>query len=223
MAVELIDGWWCDSRTYPDIDQRTYNVLNLIAYFKSHGWTDNAIAGLAGNTEVESRQNPGLMETRPASWPTDTALNSYKRGIGLTQWTSSNAPPQKLINWAIVNGMDWRSGWIQCFRIYRESVFNYQWAKNNVQGVTFPEWTQMTETPERMSDIFARAYERAASTDFATRRQWARHWWDLIQSDPDLPVVPADPPIGPEPPPGPETRVPIWLLFKIKEDNSRHA
>lgn len=217
--MELLDGWWADPRTYPSQAEKTENVKNLVAYFRAHGWTDEAIAGLAGNTEVESRQNPGLFETRPQEWPTNP--NSYKRGIGLTQWTSSNAPPQKLVNWAETNNLNYQSGWVQCFRIYRECINNYQWVAKFV-GVSFYEWSQMHETPERMAEIFERAYERAKAPDFATRRQWARYYYDLMQtwSPADLPEVPPDPEIAPTPPPGPEVRLPIWLLFKFTEVTS---
>lgn len=53
-----------------DTDQNTgfpeaskqQNVTMIANYFRAQGWTDNAIAALCGNMEIESYLNPGQFE-----------------------------------------------------------------------------------------------------------------------------------------------------------------
>lgn len=207
---DLYLDWYCDYNHYNSTTQRDYNALRVAAYFRKKGWTDNAIAGILGNMWVESSINPWLYEGRPT--PPPEPPENWVRGFGLTQWTNSGNPPQpphKLIIWCLDNGYDWRSGWVQCYRIYREQVKELQWIVSS-SGLTFTEWSRSTGTPEYLCEVFKNSYERGG-IDLETRQQWARTYYDMLQEDPELPDVPPDP----------AGHIPIWLLFKFRERRSK--
>lgn len=118
-----------------------------------------------------------------------TTLDPDKDGYGLTQWT----PASKLVNWANRNGLIWRNnGNTQCQRIQYEMLGEYQWVQN--VKISFGEFSKSTESVEYLTRAFCRNYERPADPDFDTRIANALYWYDFLR-----------------------TRIPIWLLWKMKE------
>lgn len=222
MELILRDGWWSDSLTLIQSDEkRDHNAINIYNYFMGKGWTVNAIAGMCGNIWVESRFNPGLFENRPQEWPPEPPMFDYTHGIGLTQWTGANSAKtgQKLVHWAVSLDYDYLNGWVQCLRILREQENEWQWRKANVQNMTFTQFSRSTLPATTLSDKFERAYERAESPDFATRRRWAQYYYDLFKDREPVPVP--DPTPGPHPgpePPEPTIHgIPVWLLFQFRK------
>ena len=167
--------------------------VNIIAnFFRGYGWTDNAIAGLLGNMDIESFINPAQFEI--GSVYTD---NNY--GFGLVQWTSSSRID--FINWA---GADWLTNYDkQLQRIIYELNGGYvQWIPVSMYNyMTFQQYTQSTESPEYLVMVFERSYERGTPME-AQRTAAARKWYDYLQ--------------GYTPGPTPTKKLPVWLLFKIR-------
>lgn len=152
----------------------------MYAYLKNQGWTIEAIAGAAGNFEIESRFNPGLFEGRVyTEWPSNDFALRVVRGFGLAQWTPANT---KYMEWAI-NTMeaDYRNGWLQ---LYRLTLTKGLWVRGNVGGMTFQQYTQSTQSPEQLSRIWCKAYERPASPDYASRATAARTYYTLFAGTP---------------------------------------
>lgn len=100
-------AWWAQQRRLNDSEQME-NVQNIVHYFRTKNWTDEAIAGMLGNIQNESAFNPAAEEgynvyyapsenhiTPTEQWWIDM-YNGKKRGYGLTQWT----PARKYKIWA---------------------------------------------------------------------------------------------------------------------------
>lgn len=206
MADFYLD-WWCAFDSYLTMQHRDDNALRVMAYFRRKGWSDQAIAGLCGNMWVESSINPWLYEGTPSVQPYPP--ENWVKGFGLTQWTNSDGPPHKFIGWAIERGFDWKSGWVQCYRIYRESILELQWEKKSKHDkISFEDWTHKTDwSIDKMTECFKDCYERGGR-DLATRQQYANYYYNELIEGPDLPPVPPDPGAAGVPP--------IWLLFKMR-------
>ena len=157
--------------------QQEQNVLMIAAYFRSLGWTDNAIAGMCGNMEIESFLNPGQFEIGHNYSP------SY--GFGLVQWT----PYTNYSSWA---GSDWRTNYNkQLQRIKYEFDNGLQWIPvASYNYMTFAQYSQSTATPEYLAMAFEYSYERG--TPMQTQRETAaRKWYTFLSGTPtpgNLPI-----------------------------------
>lgn len=171
-------------------EQREQNAREIWGYFQARGWTLESVSGMLGNIHYESGINPAQWQTghtiEDPAYPNDT-------GYGLVQWT----PWQKYSTWA---GDDWRTN-------YRKELERIQWELDNGEqwipkpaygDMTFQQFTQSTQTPEYLAEVFEYSYERG--TWASDRATYARQWYDYLGGAG---------PISPRPP--------IWLLFKLKE------
>ena len=68
---------WISGNRYLSLSEMQNNVDIIHYFFRSAGWTDNAIAAMLGNMQSESTINPGIWE----------GLDPYAGGYGLVQWT----------------------------------------------------------------------------------------------------------------------------------------
>lgn len=169
--ANMLNGWYYAPDAYLTKEHRQNNAKLVKAFFRSMGWSYNAICAMLGNMEVESSINPGLIEGRK------TTLDPDKDGYGLTQWT----PASKLINWANKNGLSWRnSGNTQCQRIQYEMLGEYQWVQN--VKISFGEFAKSTASIDYLTRAFCRNYERPADPDFDTRIANALYWYDFLKS-----------------------------------------
>lgn len=172
-------AWYAiDTASYPNITEaQKQNNVNIIAtYFRGLGWTDNAIAALCGNMEIESLLNPAQFEIG------GNYGSNY--GFGLVQWT----PRTKFSNWA---GTDWRTNYNkQLQRIKWELDNNDQWIPVASYGyMTFYQFTQSTATPEYLAMAFEYSYERG--TPMTSQRETAaRKWYTYLGNMPtaNIPV-----------------------------------
>lgn len=151
------------------------NVNIIAAYFRGLGWTDNAIAALCGNMEIESYLNPGQFELGHNYDP--------QYGFGLVQWT----PYTNFSSWA---GSDWRSNYNkQLQRIKYELDNGLQWIPvASYNYMTFAQFTQSTATPEYLVMAFEYSYERGTPLT-AQREAAARNWYIYLGNNPS-PQIP---------------------------------
>lgn len=165
--------------------ERQQNAREIWGYFQQRGWTLESVSGMLGNIHYESGINPGQWEEQ---FPIYGA-----GGFGLVQWT----PWTKFSNWA---GSDWETNYTkQLARIQWELDNNDQWIPVSSYGyMTFQQYTQSTQTPEYLAEVFEYSYERG--TWAAARSTYAREWYDYLGG------------VGPI-----THHIPIWLLFKMKE------
>lgn len=171
-------------------EQRQQNAREIWGYFQQRGWTLESVSGMLGNIHYESGINPAQWQTghtiEDPAYPNDT-------GYGLVQWT----PWQKYANWA---GDDWRTNYNKELACIQYELDNgEQWIPVSSYGsMTFQQFTQSTQTPEYLAEVFEYSYERG--TWAADRSTYARQWYDYLGGV------------------GPITHsIPIWLLFKLKE------
>lgn len=167
-------------------EQQQQNAREIWGFFQGENWTLEAVSGMLGNMELESYINPG-------QWETNFPVYG-QGGFGLVQWT----PYTNYSTWA---GSDWESNWNkQLQRIQYELENGLQWIPVSAYGnMTFYDFTQSTQTPEYLAEVFEYSYERGTWSDL--RKTYARKWYDYLGG--------AGPIVG--------GNIPIWLLFKLKE------
>lgn len=170
--------------------EQQQNVLNLATYFRSHGWTDNAIAAMCGNMQTESYLNPGQYQH---GFPVGTASG----GFGLVQWT----PRTKFSDWA---GAAWESDFdLQPARIQYELENGLQWQyrPGYTQFISFADFAVSTDSVDYLTGAWLYYYEgpQDPASSIALRRQQAARWFEFLGNTPT-----------------PSMNLPIWLLFKIR-------
>lgn len=171
------NGWEAASWT---TEQKANNVYIIASYFRSQGWSIEAICGMLGNMEVESYLNPG-------QWQHNMAIMDYNNpsGFGLVQWT----PFYKYTDWA---GSDFSTNYNkQLYRIQYELENYEQW--DAVYGITFAEYSVSTENPRRLAEIFYDSYEKG--TAYGGRSDRAAFWYEYLTGHEVPPWVPPD--VGP--------------------------
>lgn len=162
------------------------NADIMIAFFRAKGWTDNAIAGMFGNMQTESRLNPGAWQNYQ-----EPAEGVTRWGYGLVQWD----PYTNYSEWA---GDDWlNNGTKQCERIIYELENGIQWYKTSSYNMTFAEYTQSEESPANLAYAWMYNYERPASLDQPIRQSQAQQWYEYITGKPAVPEIP------------------VWLLWRM--------
>ncbi|EPH10686.1 phage tail tip lysozyme [Facklamia hominis] len=144
------------------------NAKIIWDYLTSHGWSQEAVAGILGNMEVETGIEPNLHEYGGGT------------GYGLVQWT----PGTRLINWAHQNGLDPSNIYTQLKRLEFE-VENCHISSINPYidklGVgNFRDFTKLRKSPEEMARIFVINYERPSNEGMKLekRQAAARRWYD---------------------------------------------
>lgn len=223
MTPTLINGWWLSTDTHLGTsntsgitDRQKVNATNIYNYLSSSGWSLSAIAGLIGNAQHESFLSPAYIQATNrwrlpnsaanlSDVPNSVMQNFYKEyygvstrafGIGLVQWDGKGITRQKLVGWAMNNGLNWYDGDTQCARLVDEYTRNIQWTARTLYGIrwTWSNYIDNDMTPEQSAHIWRICYEVGGDSSDATRQQNARYWYDYFE----------DTPPGPGPGPGPE-------------------
>jgi hypothetical protein len=171
---------------YLTMSEMTENAEYILGYLLNQGWTRNAVCGLLGNLQTESNINPGIWQGLD-SYDDNPYITVQGQGYGLVQWTPFN----KYTVWARDNGLDYKSIDSQLKRIMYEVSNNLQWFGGYSSTMTFQQFTQSTETPEYLAEVFIKTYEHPADPDQPIRGTQARYWWDNLSGNGT--VTPSDP------------------------------
>lgn len=202
-----------------DKQKQKVNVNTIYNALHSYGFTLQAICGMLGNMQSESVGfNPGVYQGRyKRVWP------SVNFGMGLVQWT----PNFKLNDWAKDNGdLHIYDIATQLKRIKYQAENNIQYGRRDSfpwswsAPQTFTEYKSSTQTAKQLAYAFYWYYEKPKSSTNPTDRDKsasgraanAEYWYNYLSGQP----IPPGP--GPGPVPG---DTPIWLLFKLKNNNWR--
>ena len=172
------------------------NAQIIAAYFLERGWTLNAIAGMLGNMQIESNINPGIWESLTRDPEAYREANGRYPGFGLVQWT----PYTKYTNWAgegSTTGL-WSK---QLDRIIYEMENGLQYYPTAAYPETFKEFSVSTKSPYYLAGAFLFNYENPKSPNADQRGKLGEKWYNYLLTVPNLGGL----------------RVPIWLLFKLKE------
>lgn len=151
------------------------NWLAFWQFFKSKGWTANAVSGILGNSYYESTVNPNRWE---GDVPFAEPVSS--RGYGLVQWT----PWTKIIDWLKEKGYYpdvSKFGQGECERIQLEMENNQQWIATATYPESFREFSVSTKDPYTLAIEFLANYERPADPNQPQRGDKAREIYDYIK------------------------------------------
>ena len=191
------------------------NATRIYEVLYSLGWTLEAVCGVLGNIEAESTYNPWR-------WQSDVVLPmgdpriEYQNGhaYGLCQWD----PAAKYISGgSIFNGYKPNysdrpggeyDGKAQLLYLNDYADY-YPTASYPLSYAQYKAASISDYTISYLAHAWFANFERGTWSD--SRVSAAEYWWAIFNGQP-----PPDPPPGP--PPG--RRLPIWLLFKLKEANS---
>lgn len=189
----------CTANSYNiSIEDMQPNARYIYQYLSNEGWTLNAIAGLLGNTQVESKMSPWAWQgTIDGSIINDdethtlntTVLAGKAPGYGLAQWT----PYSKYTDWCAANNLDYWDIDSQLYRICWEVKNNEQWIANSDKGydITFNEFITSTKDAYWLAGAFAFCYERPGSSTGTEEQQNnlkiergnnAKYWYDYLHN-----------------------------------------
>ena len=190
------------------------NALCLRDWFLANtDWTQNAIAGLAANIEIESTFNPDSMEN--PSYPIPTPGHD---GLGLVQWTSVTGdytnPLFMILEYLYGTVGDWGDPVKQCNAIMAEygkstgtippvTVPDYPAGWIPVSAYNYMSWSDYahsTAAPTYLADVFRASYERGVGNPGD-----ANYWYQLFMNNPYIP---------PGPYPGRRSGLKIWQMIK---------
>lgn len=160
------------------LDEMKGNAQYIMDFLLERDWTKNAISGLLGNLQSESTINPEIWQNLE-SYDHDPFATVEGHGYGLVQWTPFN----KFTIWASENLMDYKLMDTQLARILYEVENNLQWFGGYSSEMTFKEFSQSTETPEFLAEVFIKTYEHPADPDQPIRGTQARYWYDTLTGD----------------------------------------
>lgn len=154
-------------------DGMAHNADIIRAYFIDSGWTENAVAAIVGNMQVESGINPGR-------WENDNVGN-LSGGFGLVQWT----PATKIRDWILdtYGWPDYTNGDYQLDRIIYELEHGLQYSPAKGFKETFSEWSRSDKKPGYLAAAFLCNYERAADTGWGAqikRARIAEKWYQAL-------------------------------------------
>ena len=203
--------WIVNTERYLTETEQKNNAAIICSYFREKGWTFNAIAGMFGCMEGESRFNPQQWQS--------FQYGNLQTGYGLTQWT----PASKYINWA---GSDYETNHNkQLDRIQYEMTVapssTGQYFPTSSYPDTRTEFTVSTKSPAYLACAWAWNYERSnkvlngsEAVKEALKQEIgekADKWYSYIRSI-TLPEVPDTS----KPTPPAELNLPLWILFKFR-------
>lgn len=155
---------WISGNRYLSLSEMQNNVDILHYFFRSAGWTDNAIAAMLGNMQSESTINPGIWES----------LEPYAGGYGLVQWT----PYTNYSNWA---GDGWQdNGQKEMERIIYELNNGLQWISTSKYPMSFEDFTLSQEAPSELAQVWLYNYERPKVKPQPIRSTRANYWYQYI-------------------------------------------
>lgn len=175
----------CTKNSYSiSIDEMKPNARYIWQYFSSRGWTLNAVAGLLGNIQQESKMSPAIWESTIEGSIINadgtqvlnmSAIDSYYAkkgcypGYGLTQWT----PYSKYTDWCASHSLAYWDMDSQLQRIEYEVENKIQWQARPSKGynLTFSEFIASTQDAAWLAEAFAFCYERPARSSGTTAEQ----------------------------------------------------
>lgn len=187
----------CTKNSYNiSIDEMKPNAQYIWQYLSSRGWTINAVAGLLGNLQQESKMSPCIWEGIVKDCETiDTITGihtltekgkNFQHGYGLTQWT----PATKFFNWCNNSSANGTGGVLpywemdsQLKRIEAEVLISEkswtpglsQWIAKPKKGydLSFNDFINSNKDAYWLAGAFAFCYERPARSTGTAAEQAA--------------------------------------------------
>ena len=208
MSAELYNGWYV-SPEWSDVGPsygsystyQKHNADNIYNIFHALGWTDNAIAGMVGNMQVESGIDPACSYPKIGNTLNtidNTHATSYPdNAYGLVQWKgrgTTDPDNNQLVGYAIRYNYEWYDGAIQMNRLKWEYQTPAKFHPQTVDGTyyTFASFASSTETPSVLAKVWMVCYEGTYSV-LTNRQSNAEYWYEYFSGSPP---TPPEPPTG---------------------------
>ena len=203
MSAELYNDWYVSAQ-WSDVgpsygsfsEEQKHNVDKIYAIFHALGWTDNAIAGMVGNMQVESGIDPACSYPKIGNTLADIdnthAQNYPDNAYGLVQWKGRGTVDpanNQLVGYAIRYGYEWYDGDIQMNRLTWEYQEPAKFHPMTVDGVyyTFASYASSTSSPSVLAKAWMRCYEGTYSV-LSNRQSNAEYWYTYFQQGPTPPT-----------------------------------
>ena len=179
LLIGISKEYICTKNSYNiSVEEMKPNAQYICQYLSAHGWTLNAIAGILGNIQVESKMSPcawqGTIEGSIIKADGTHELNmeilsGRSPGYGLVQWT----PYSKYISWCIDNKLDYWDIDSQLQRICWEVENSEQWQVRESKGynITFKDFISSNRDAYWLAGAFAFCYERPGSSTSTVEQQ----------------------------------------------------
>lgn len=192
--VEPTPTEWVKGNRYLTDDEMRNNGYIVYSYLTSKGWSFNAICGVLGNMQNESKVNPGIWQ------------NLYphpSNGYGLVQWTPSTV----ITSWLTSNHYALDDGYAQLLWIDTETVPQGQWIETSEFRITFEEFKKSTQSPEWCATCFQYNFERGTTPAIVElKRKYAKEWAEFLKG--------LDP-FNPDPTPQEKVnKMPVWMKIR---------
>lgn len=192
-----VSAEWSD--VGPSTGSRTtyqeHNADKIYSWAKALLWTDNAIAGMIGNMQVESGIDPACSYPKIGQTMDQIsnaqAINYPDRAYGLVQWKgrgSTDPANNQLVGYAIRYNAEWYDGDIQLQRLEWEYTTGNKFHAQTVDGIywTFGSYAASTATPEVLAKVWMVCYEGTYSV-LGNRQNNARDWYNYFGNHPPVP------------------------------------
>lgn len=157
------------------------NEATVYYYLSQKGLNDVLIAGILGNLKAESSVNPSCIQ----GGRDDPYDYTPGHAIGMIQWDGGRH--KKLVEYTQSIGTEWNDINAQLDFLWGEfdrqaaqenPYTTYQWIRSDYSYDAF----MSCSTPEDAAYVFARGFERCASTTCLNRKEYAREYLEKIQS-----------------------------------------
>lgn len=164
--------YYSENRRLTDEEMHT-NARFFYGLLSAGGWTLNAICGLFGNAQVESRLNPGAWQDYDDSNP-----DADDKGFGFVQWT----PARDYIAWCNANRYPKGAPTTVSnrFDYEAENGLQYYATKLYPEPSTFYNFMRSSLQPDYLAKAFLYNYERPQTPDPERRARNALYWWEYL-------------------------------------------
>jgi surface antigen len=192
------------------LDEMKPNAQYIWNYLGTRGWTMNAVAGLLGNLQQESKMSPAVWESTidgstikadgrqelnmAAIFSFYSSHNRYP-GYGLVQWT----PYYNFTNWCTSNKLLYWELSSQLARIIWETEYDLkhpnkgQWISRASKGyaLSFHDFTTSTADASWLAEAFAFCYERPGRSTGTQaeqdalrkeRGEYGTYWYNFLNN-----------------------------------------
>lgn len=193
-------SWVAENRTLTQAEMEN-NADIIIAYYRSLNYSDKTIASILGNMQAESSISPVRTEIGGSGyglvqWTPVSKLQNHCTTLNLSPYTSGDVQ---------INILDKEIGTSSVNEWYTTSAFinNYtsSGATSDMIGVTPSQYktNSINFSVDKLTILFMVGYERPSYdpnvNHIATRKTYARNWYEYISGQP----VPPEPPVPPTP------------------------
>lgn len=163
------------SNRWLNASEQTTNAKYIWEKLKAFGWSEQAIAGVLGNMQIESTINPGIWE--------GLNPNNTSRGFGMVQYTPGSMVLERASQLGVPPGdMDFQ------LTLLNTDYFRH-WIATSGYNLNYSSFKKSTQSPEWLAQAFLKNFERPANQNQPARSTHARRWYDQLRGSGGVKIV----------------------------------